>query len=149
MLFDQFLNEYNEENGWLGPEQMSNGALRVRRARSKPIIDHRGRNGFTENRYFFLYFSNKVSLPPLTERIKEVMPFILDVDIKYNENAKRISIYLKNESYSQICGRYAWLLSSNEQRFVIVCLMKMQISISIFFIDSMERVSRDNNLFIF
>ena len=26
--------------------------------------------------------SNKVSLPPLTERIKEVMPFILDVDIK-------------------------------------------------------------------
>ena len=29
--------------------------------------------------------SNKVSLPPLTERIKEVMPFILDVDIKYND----------------------------------------------------------------
>ena len=62
MLFDQFLNEYNEENGWLGPEQMSNGALRVRRARSKPIIDHRGRNGFTENRYFFYILAKHVEI---------------------------------------------------------------------------------------
>ena len=69
MLLNEFLNQYNEKNGWIGPEEISNGALRLVRKRLEPIKDHRGRNSFTENRYFYLYVCQTCGIDCLTTKL--------------------------------------------------------------------------------
>tara|TARA_R110002020_G_scaffold1458_1_gene6544 strand:- start:1396 stop:2043 length:648 start_codon:yes stop_codon:yes gene_type:complete len=74
MLLNEFLEEYNKDNGWFGPEEISNGALRIVRIRPKPFKDHRGRNSFTENRYFYLYICQTCGNNCLTTKLPHKWP---------------------------------------------------------------------------